>query len=68
VFYRQYFKEKSKLDWDSAKAAARAFLPLLDAKCPHLVDEMKGALTSLPVSRDLAETVYRRCAWSRGVL
>jgi isopenicillin-N N-acyltransferase-like protein len=41
-FYQAYFQEKSKLDWESAKAAAQKFLPLLIGKCPHLVEEMKG--------------------------
>lgn len=35
------------MDWDSAKAAAQKFLPLLLSTCPHLVEEMKGMVTFL---------------------
>jgi isopenicillin-N N-acyltransferase-like protein len=42
AFYREYFERKSKMDWPTAEANARRFLPLLEKECPDLVDEMRG--------------------------
>lgn len=43
-FYGDYFRRKSKMDWETAVAAAEHFLPFLVEKVPDLVHEMKGMI------------------------
>lgn len=42
MFYKDYFKRKSNLDWETACERAEKFMPLLEKEFSDLVEEMKG--------------------------
>lgn len=39
----------SKMDWATAEGVAMKFQPFLEEHVPHLVEEMQGRLSDLPI-------------------
>ena len=62
-FYTRYFQKNSKMSWEAAEAAAKKFHPFLEQHVPHLVEEMRGLVTSARLSTKLHKsslTVMRK--------
>ncbi len=42
VLYTDFFQDRAKIHWEEARKRASAYIPLLTAKYPEILEEMKG--------------------------
>ncbi|TQV91882.1 hypothetical protein V2A60_006017 [Cordyceps javanica] len=42
VIYAGFFQDRAKISWEQARNRASAYIPLLSAKYPEILEEMKG--------------------------